>query len=262
LGSGSAVWVCAADGTRARQLVGGASPAERFFSPVWLSDTQLVYVRDPKIDRLPETELWQVDADKGSTVRVLSFGDLLPGRGAIVTDASPDGSTLLVAAQRGMFWATADLYLLDWRDRSIQPLWQDPAGDYKDARPLWSPTARVIAWHHNFTPGSLAKVIHYGVAVARQVDGERWNVEFQPDQQAFVTPLAWSPDGNQLLCARRETSGAKTQQLLLLDSEFRVTEELFSLDVPGWHPEDREFGNLADWAIIPADVPLPSDAGP
>jgi len=259
LGSGSAVWVCAADGTRARRLVAGESAAERLFSPVWLSDAQLVFVRDPKIDRQSDMELWQLDVDQGSTERVLSLADALPGRNAIVTDASPDGRQLLVAAQRGVFWATADVYLLDWPAGSIRPLWQDPAGEYKDARPLWSPTARAVAWHHNFTPGGLAKVIHYGVALARQDDGKAWNVEFQPDRQAFVTPLAWSPDGDQLLCARREASGAKTQ-LLLMDDRFRVTGELFSLDVPSWHPEDREFGNLADWAVVPADVPLP-DAG-
>ncbi len=237
-----------------------ASPAERLLSPVWLSDTQLAYVRDPKIDRQPEMELWQVDADRGGATRVLSFSDLLPGRGTIITDASPDGRYLLVTAQRGFFWATADVYLLDWRERSLQPLWQDPTGDHKDARPLWSPSGRAIAWHHNFTAGSLAKVIHYGAAVARQGDGDRWNVEFQPDQQSFVTPLAWSPDGRHLLCARREASGTKAR-LLLMDERFQVTEELFPLDVPGWHPEDREFGNLADWAVVPADVTLPGDAG-
>ena len=179
------------------------------------------------------------------------FGDVLPGRNAIVTDVSPDRRHLLVAAQRGVFWATADIYLLDRQDRSIRPLWQDSAGDHKDARPLWSPHTRTIAWHRNYTPGSLAKVIHYGVALARRGDGDSWNVEFQPDQQTFVTPLAWSPDGGQLLCALREANGAKTQ-LLLMDEQFQVTQELFQLDVSSWHPEDREFGNLADWAVVPA----------
>lgn len=261
LGSGSGVWVCAADGTRARQLAGGASAGERLVSPVWLSDTELVYVRDPKIDRQPEMELWQVNTDKGSPSRVLSFRDLVPGRGAIVTDVSPDRRQLLVAAQRGVFWATADVYLLDWQERSIHPLWQDPAGDHKDARPLWSPTGRTIAWHHNTTPGALAKVIHYGVALARQQADGGWKVDFQPDQQTFVTPLAWSPDGSQLLCARREAKSNRAQ-LLLMDEQFQVTQELFPLNVPSWHPEDREFGNLADWALVPADVPVPGHPGP
>jgi len=261
LGSGSAVWICGADGTRARQLVAGVSATERLVSPVWVSDNQIVYVRDPKIDRQPEMELWQVDVDQGSPSRVLSFSDVLPGRNAIVTDVSPDRRHLLVAAQRGMFWATADVYLLDRQDHSIRPLWEDPAGDHKDARPLWSPHGRAIAWHHNFTPGSLAKVIHYGVALARRRDGDSWNVKFQPDQQTFVTPLAWSPDGGRLLCARRDADGAQTQ-LLLMDDSFHVTRELFQLDVSSWHPEDREFGNLADWAVVPADVILPDDGAP
>ena len=140
----------------------------------------------------------------------------------------------------------------------MRPLWQDPSADHKAARPLWSPTGRTIAWHHNFTPGQLAKVIHYGVALARQGSDGDWNVAFQPDQQAFVTPLAWSPDGRHLLCARREESSVRTQ-LLLMNEQFQVTQELFPLDTPSWHPEDREFGNLADWAIVPADVPLPPD---
>lgn len=257
LGSGSAVWVCGADGTRARQLVAGASGKERLVSPVWVSDTQIVYVRDPKIDRQPQMELWQVDVDQGGPSRVLSFGDILPGRNAIVTDVSPDRRHLLVAAQRGVFWATADVYLLDRQAGSIRPLWEDSAGDHKDARPLWSPHGGAIAWHRNFTAGSLAKVIHYGVALARRGDDDNWNVEFQPDQQTFVTPLAWSPDGDRLLCSRREATGTGAR-LLLLDERFQVTDELFQLDVTGWHPEDREFGNLADWAVVPADVPLPA----
>jgi len=77
--------------------------------------------------------------------------------------------------------------------------------------------------------------------------------------EAAGKPSLWlfRPGGTQLLCARRESSGARTQ-LLLMDDRFRVTGQLFSLDVPSWHPEDREFGNLAGWAVVPADVPLPN----
>ncbi len=77
--------------------------------------------------------------------------------------------------------------------------------------------------------------------------------------EAAGKPSLWlfRPGGTQLLCARRESSGAGTQ-LLLMDDRFRVTGQLFSLDVPSWHPEDREFGNLAGWAVVPADVPLPN----
>ncbi len=259
LGAGSAIWICAADGTRARQLVAAESADERIVSPVWLSDSQLAYVRDPKIDRQPDMELWQADADTGATERVLALRDLLSGRGAMLTDASPDSGQLLVAAQRGIFWATADVFLLDRRQRTIRPLWQDPADDHKDARPRWSPHGGLIAWHHNFTAGSQAKTIYYGVALARRGADDRWNVEFQPDEQAFVTPLAWSPDGERLLCARRDAGEAKRQQLVLMDTRFRVTDQLFVLEAPGWHPEDRDSGNMADWAIVPDDVPLPSD---
>jgi len=259
LGSGSAIWICAADGTRARQLVAAESTEERIVSPVWLSDSQLAYVRDPKIDRQPDMELWQVDVETGASERVLDFRDVLPGRGAMITDVSPDRRQLLVAAQRGIFWATADVFLLDWRQHTVRPLWQDTGGDYKDARPLWSPGGDVIAWHHNFTSGNQAKSIHYGVALARPGEDDEWAVEFQPDDQAFVTPLAWSPAGERLLCARRDPGSPKTQQLVLMDGQFQVTDELFSLDAPGWHPEDRDFGNLADWAVVPDDVPLPRD---
>jgi hypothetical protein len=62
------------------------------------------------------------------------------------------------------------------------------------------------------------------------------------------------------LCARREANGVGTQ-LLLMDEQFQVTEELFQLDLSSWHPEDREFGNLADWAVVPSDVSLPA-SGP
>jgi Tol biopolymer transport system component len=239
--------------------VAAESADERIVSPVWLSDSQLAYVRDPKIDRQPDMELWQADADTGATERVLNLSDVLPGRGAMITDASPDGRQLLVAAQRGIFWATTDVFLLDWQQHTLRPLWQDPADDHKDARPRWSPSGGLIAWHHNFTAGSQAKTIYYGAALARPGEDDRWTVEFQPDERTYVTPLAWSPDGERLLCAERDAGGAKRQQLVLMDTRFRVTEQLFVLEAPGWHLEDRDSGNMADWAIVPDDVPLPSD---
>lgn len=246
----NAVWVCNADGSGARQLVAASSVAERLMSPVWISDSQIVYAvargRELRIGRQPRMELRQVDLEKGDQAEVLALEGLLPGRTGLVTDVSPDGRFFVAALQQFSLWATADIYLIDRQGLRAQQLWEDPSGDHKDARPLWSPDGKTIAWHHSFAAGTSAKVNYCGVGLARLGTDGKWSVRFQPDQQGFVTPLAWSPDGRCLLCARLDPQTSRSK-LFLMDDQFRTTGELLALDSPGWQPDKRDFGRLADW---------------
>jgi len=91
--------------------------------------------------------------------------------------------------------------------RKVGPTW---AQDCTDGRALWSPNGKQIAWHHNFAPASPdgGSVIHYGVGMATLEQGGVWEARLQADQMSFVTPLAWSPDGKMLLCARIRAAGS------------------------------------------------------
>ena len=234
---------CSATGGRLRR------PPSGCFSPVWLSDTQLVYVRDPKIDRQPDMELWQVDADKGSTERVLRFDDVLPGRGAhchrCVTGPPVACWSRLSAAVSGRR-RTCTCWI--GTAARIRPLWQDPAGDYKDARPLWSPTGRDIALAPQFharQPGQsdpLRRGHRASRAMATAGTSSSSRTSRRLSRRWHGVPTAIS------CCARgREASGAKTQQLLLMDIEFRVTEELFRTgrsQLASRGPRIRESGGL------------------
>jgi hypothetical protein len=43
-----------------------------------------------------------------------------------------------------------------------------------------------------------------------------------------------------------------------LDDAFHSAGDLFELEIAGWLSGARDFGRLADWAILPADA-LPSE---
>jgi hypothetical protein len=256
----SSIWVCDADGTGARQLV-RAAQGERLISPVWIGPRRIVYTRDPALNRLPDMQLWQVDLATGQRTRLLAVGEALPGSGGLATSASPDGRHLALVAQRAGLWPTADIYTVDLDTLSVAPVWEDVPDQYKDARPLWSPDGRSIAWHRNLTPGGMADVIHYGVARARMEDEGGWRVELPGAKDGFLTPLAFAPAGNRLLCARLTSDGSLVT-LVLLDEQCRVVRELFELRIAGWQPERRDFARLADWAVVPEDVRLPEDGAP
>ncbi len=252
----TSVWVAGADGSGARPVVSASSDDERFLSPVWLSNSRLLYTRDPKIDRMPDVELRAVDLDGGEPERLFRFGDALIGASGAATDVSPDGGQLALIAQRRGLWPTADVYLTDLEGRAVEDLWRDDPGDRKDARALWSADGGRIAWHHNFTRGGLAEHYYYGIGLARRETDGSWTCRLQPEPEARVTPLAWSPDDRSLLCARMAPD-EKRATLLLMDDRFQTARELFELEVHSWQPGERDFGRLGDWAIVPGDVALP-----
>ena len=254
----NSVCVCNADGTGLRHVVTAEDRSERFAAPVWLSNSRLYYARDPKLDREPDMEVWQVDLDGGSPRLVFRFEDALGKGDGLITDVSPDGQRLAIIAQSGGLTPTADVYVTDRQGKNVQTVWSDDPDDWKDARALWSPDGVWIAWHHNFTRGLLAKSVYHGVGMARQGADGNWTARLQPDPDIFVTPLAWSPRGDRLLCARLRDPGQKfpAVTLYLMDEQFRSHEVLFELDSCPWQPAKRDLGRLADWAIVPDDIKI------
>ena len=255
------VWVCSTDGSGARQVVAATGASERFVSPVWLSTTRICYARDPVMDQQPDMEAWQVDLDGAGPQRMFRFQDALGQGAGVVTGVSPDGRQLAVVAQSEGLWPTADVYVTDLEGKLVQTIWEDDPDDRKDGRALWSPDGRRIAWHHSFTRGAFEKTVCFGVGLARLDDQGRWIAQLQPGRETFITPLAFSPDGRYLLCARlkqtrRRVSGAT---LLLMDDQFHGTRELFEMEAFPWQPGQRDLGRLADWAEVPEDVKLPAE---
>jgi len=250
------VWVCDADGTDQREVVSPASATERFVSPVWVSNSRICYTRDPMLDRRPDMEVWEVDVDAGQPGLAFRFFDTPTGGNGVVTDVSPDRGQLAVIAQAGWAWPMSNVYITDREGRLVETLWQDDPDDRKDARVLWSDDGSRIAWHHNFTRGGLADTFYYGVGLAQLGPDGKWDCRLQPNRELLVTPLAWSPSGADLLCAQMSSDESRAS-LILMDDQFETTRELFELETHGWQPGHRDFGRLADWAVIPNDVPLP-----
>lgn len=249
--------VCNANGSDLRPLVTPRDKWERFASPVWISGSRLYYARDPKLDREPDMEVWQVDLD-GSTPRmVFRFQDALRRGDGLVTDVSPDRQRLAIIAQERGWRASANVYVADLQGKGLQTVWADKPDEWRDARALWSPDGSLIAWHHNFTRGSLATPTYHGVGMARWDAGEKkWAVRLQPTPEVFITPLAWSPSGTALLCARMHNGEQKmpAATLYVMDEQFGTTRTLFELDATPWQPGQRDVGRLADWANVPDDV--------
>lgn len=141
------------------------------------------------------------EIDGTSPERVFRFEDALSEGGGVVTGVSPDGRQLALIAQKPGLWPTADVYITDLEGKPLHTLWSDLPDDHKDARALWSPDGKTIAWHHNFTAGSFAKPMYFGVGIARLGPDGKWTCRLQPNDKTFVTPLAWAPNGRLLLCA-------------------------------------------------------------
>ena len=199
------VYVCNTDGSGLRPVAKASSKSERFASPVWVSESRIFYARDPKFDREPDMEVWQVDLDGSEPRLVFRFQEAVGKGDGLVTDVSPDEKPdkkrLAIVAQKGGLPTTADIYVTDLAGKNRQAVWEDRPDDWKDARPLWSPDGAAIAWHHNFSRGLMGKSLFYGVGLARCGADGKWSVRLQPEADSFVTPLAWAPRGGHLLCA-------------------------------------------------------------
>jgi len=257
VGEPTGLWLCNADGGDSRQVVTAQAKTERVGSPVWISNSRIYYVRDPMVDRSPDMEVWQTDVDAPAAPQLVFRFQAVYGKGSgLLTDVSPDRTQLVAIAQDALRGATADVFLCDLNGKAVHVLWSDRPEQHKDGRALWSPEGRRIAWQHDFTSGGTETAAHFGVAMARLGDDGRWATELQPDQSVSVTPLAWSPRGECLLCARIEpaSQGPSRAMLCYTDDRFRQLQDVLSLDATFWQANPRDVGRLADWAIVPADL--------
>jgi hypothetical protein len=48
--------------------------------------------------------------------------------------------------------------------------------------------------------------------------------------------------------------------LFLMDDQFRTVQTLFHLEASPWQPGHRDLARLADWCLIPQDIPIPTDS--
>jgi serine/threonine protein kinase len=257
----NAIWLCDADGGNSRELVASQGKSGRLASPVWVSDALIYYVRDPVLDRAPDMEVWQVDPAESKPKLAFRLLDAFGEGNGMITDASPDGRSLAVAVQAAAEAATADVFVCDLDGRNVRVVWRDSVDEYKDARPLWSRDPRRIAWHHFFARGSTSNRLRCGVGLATLGEDGVWSGKLQPQEDAIV-PLAWSPQGTELLCARMHdpTQRISEATLICLDEQFHETRTLFDLEAGFWQAGSRDLGRIADWAVVPADLAARLDA--
>jgi len=255
-GRPNALWVCNTNGENCRQIVAGEGKSERLFSPVWISKSRIYYVRDPVYNRAPDLEVWAVDLDRSEPERVFRFAEVFGEGSGVVTDVSPDRRQLAVIAATTARPAAADVWVCDLQGGSARKIWSDPKDDCQDGRALWSPDGRHLAWHHNFPPVEKPSERYYGVGLATfQADGT-WTTRIQPDPKPQITPLAWSPHGEELLCARSDELRQRVSvvRFFLMNTEFVPKPVLFKLGASFWQPGQRDLGRLADWAVVPDDA--------
>jgi dipeptidyl aminopeptidase/acylaminoacyl peptidase len=253
------IWVCDVDGSNAKRIAGPRSESGLCYSPVWVSGSQVYYVHRAKLDQFAEDEVWSVGLDGKEPRPVFRFVDRFKLKQGSLTDVSPDGKFLAAPMQKGGWGPTLDVYVIDLAGRPVATIWEDRPDDWYDGRVLWSPNRKAIAWHHVFTQGAYKNPEYFGVGLAQFGRGGQWMTRLQPDPTTFVTPVAWSPDGQRLLCARMASgqAGSKMAEFFLMDSRFQAAEKLFELTPWDWR-EARRSTRVADWAILPPEVELPA----
>ena len=251
------VWVCDFDGKNARELTPLRDENEAFLSPVWVSNSRIYCTRDPKADQLPDYEVWQVDLDGQGPKMAYGVHDVLQQGEVRITDVSPDGRHMVIAAQTGGWAPTFDMYIIDLTGRLLHTIWQDEPRDWRDGRGLWSPDGNRIAWRHTFTQGAYHQPEFYGVGLARLAADGKWTAQLQPGHDTFVTPLAWSPDGSELLCARAHPGAGAT--LFLMDDQFHAVRTVAELETWDHYLSGDQTGRMADWAIVPAGLSEPKE---
>jgi len=273
----SAVCVCNTDGSDFRQLTPTDDLSGRFVSPVWVSNDQIYYAREPLKGPAPNTEIWQIDRGGQNHQPVFHFKTALEQVGGVVTDvscagrSSPADQRLAVIAQQGGSSQTADVYTTGLKGESLRTVSADLPDTCADGLALWSPDGKHIAWQHNFA-GKKNGTRRFGVGLARLQPDGRWQRRLQPGDDARVALLAWSSDGRALLCARLPHGREERCQaeLFLMNAQFEPTgklsqfdsiSELFSLEAAWRQPPQWRFCRLADWASFPEDVALPPRQG-
>jgi hypothetical protein len=261
----SDLWVCDVRGGNARPIVAAGSESERLMSPVWLSNDRILFTRKPTLEETSAAEVCQVGvgehAGSGgemSTPELLfRFGGNSSDETGLVTDVAADGSRLLVVAGRPGQWASSDVLIADLQGNRLNTVWEDEQSEFRDSRALWSPSGERIAWQHQFA----VRPVRIGIGWAVSGTGAEWDARLQPAGRVpVIMPVTWHPDGGELLCVR--IYGTPPDSLraafFLVGKNFEVTDRVFELPGGRSIAAQRHSGRLGDWALVPADVVLPS----
>ena len=261
----SGIYVCETNGKNVRQLA-APKDKEQMRSPVWVSNS-LVYFSYwtyyPKLDRRMN-EVWAVSIDGKTKRRVFVPRETVKQGDVVVTDFSPDRKALLAVAQAGGWAPCLDVYMIDLRGSRIIPVYEDKPDDYRDICALWSPDGTMIAWCHFFTKGANKDPEYFGVAMARPSGTRSWVIGMQKERNEFVMPLAWSPIGTHLLCARIHRVPRRpgcTATLFLMDHRLRSARTVCKLENWDWS-QIGSAGRYADWTKVPADIQIPTSSAP
>jgi Tol biopolymer transport system component len=252
----TSVCVCNVDGSELRELVPARQKGGRLASPVWISNSTILYTRNPRPGRAVEMEVWRVDLSDDRPRRIFGFREKLGKDMGLVTDISPDHRQLLAITQTRGVVPTSDVSTTDLNGNLLVTLTTGSESQHINARALWSPDGQHIAWCHFFTAASSRPNLRYGVGLVKLGSDERWTTQLQSEEDTLTTPLAWSPDGRYLLCAQIEPADAVLvpATLVLMDNKLRPVGELFKLESTTWGPKSKDFGRLADWAVIPEEA--------
>jgi len=246
------IWVCNSDGSDERQVVRGRDGKEFFDSPVWVSNSSIYFTRF-EVGGKPGREVCRLDLDAPRWRRVFLFKDAVGQAEGVITDVSPDRKRLVMVAQGGGWAPTLDVYTVALDGGGRQVVYEDARDDYRDCLALWRPKGGTLAWCHYFTPGANRDPEYFGVAFAERLGG-RWRCRMQQERNAFIMPLAWSPDGAHLLCARIHRTPGKpgcTATLFLMDGRFKNVGTVCELDNWDWG-QVGQWSRVADWAKPPS----------
>jgi len=260
----SDLWVCDAGGDNVRPIVVAGSESERLMSPVWLADNRLLYTRGATSAETSGTEVWQVRVSRDSTSTaemptpelLFRFGEDAGNAAGLVTDVAPGGDQLLAVVGRPGEWTSSDVWVTDLDGARLATVWEDEEGEYRDGRALWSPDGERIAWQRHFA----TRPVRIGVGLAAANADGHWRARLQPAGRVpVIMPVAWAPDGADLLCARIYGTPPDALRVALIrtGSNFELIDRMFEL--PGGRNlvAQRHGGRLGDWALIPPDVVLP-----
>ena len=231
-GPGAIYHVLAWCGEHTRMLDGALYPA-------WSPDGSQLAFQYVNPDTGQLDGLWLAEAD-GTNLRPVP--NSLPRDRA--PSWSPDGNALVFESFRE---GNSGLYTVDLASETVVPLLVSADAAYE--QPVWSPDGETIAYLMRAT--TMQGEVRYLYVV--NADGSEPR---RLSDLTYVTSVAWSPDGTQLVLAAEQT--AFTANIIVLDMTNGDTTVLTEGAVdtqPVWSPDQRHIAFVRGDAlmIVPVD---------
>ncbi len=259
----TSLWVCQTNGRDQRMLVDCMFDSDRITGPLWASDSEVYFTWLRRPSRETRIELWRMALDDESPTFVLDLGREMGTQEVIVTDLSIDHGELLITGESATDSDTTGVYLADLDGSGLRNIWKGDKPSYFCTCAIYSQDGQRATWRYRAPMPDGSGLAQYGIAWAKRTETGEWAVELSDFPDASVSPIGWSADGRDLLCARVPTPrplGTRAK-FFLTKERFRDVRDRFEL--PGWHmPIALNAGQLADWRTLPLDVPLPPDDRP